>query len=231
MRNINWRTVRRTGFDYMQLTIGAALLALNIALLLVPNKIVSGGATGLALAQIRLALRATTGGYLISFRTGPDLNTATNLETWSRQVLASGIVTFPSVTMPSLISGDMYWVIAQNFQLNVNNPGGWFLNNQGHLGVYGHSGNPADSFGRPADTPLVPQKHPYFGQFNKPEWLGARTTLQRWYSDPVGAGYVAARHLDRSRPLWVSTMDTSRTPLAGQKCLSTPDNCPRAGSG
>ncbi len=48
MQNINWRVVRRTGFDYVQLTIGAALLALNIALLLVPNKIVSGGATGIA---------------------------------------------------------------------------------------------------------------------------------------------------------------------------------------
>jgi uncharacterized membrane-anchored protein YitT (DUF2179 family) len=48
MPSINWRVVRRTGFDYVQLTTGAALLALNIALLLVPNKIVSGGATGLA---------------------------------------------------------------------------------------------------------------------------------------------------------------------------------------
>ncbi len=48
MLSINWRSVRRTGFDYVQLTVGAALLALNIALLLVPNKIVSGGATGLA---------------------------------------------------------------------------------------------------------------------------------------------------------------------------------------
>jgi uncharacterized membrane-anchored protein YitT (DUF2179 family) len=48
MQPINWRIVRRTGFDYVLLTIGAALLALNIALLLVPNKIVSGGATGIA---------------------------------------------------------------------------------------------------------------------------------------------------------------------------------------
>ena len=48
MQSINWRVVRRTGFDYVLLTIGAALLALNIALLLVPNKIVSGGATGIA---------------------------------------------------------------------------------------------------------------------------------------------------------------------------------------
>ncbi|CAG0930994.1 hypothetical protein TFLX_01950 [Thermoflexales bacterium] len=48
MQNIPWRVVRRTGFDYVQLTLGAALLALNIALLLVPNMIVSGGATGIA---------------------------------------------------------------------------------------------------------------------------------------------------------------------------------------
>jgi len=48
MPSINWRAVRRTGFDYVLLTIGAALLALNIALLLVPNQIVSGGATGIA---------------------------------------------------------------------------------------------------------------------------------------------------------------------------------------
>ena len=48
MLSIHWRSVRRTSLDYVQLTIGAALLALNIALLLVPNKIVSGGATGIA---------------------------------------------------------------------------------------------------------------------------------------------------------------------------------------
>ena len=48
MQNINWRVVRRIGLDYALLTIGAALLAVNIALLLVPNKIVSGGATGIA---------------------------------------------------------------------------------------------------------------------------------------------------------------------------------------
>ncbi len=48
MPSINWRAMRRTGFDYVLLTIGAALLALNIDLFLVPNKIVSGGATGLS---------------------------------------------------------------------------------------------------------------------------------------------------------------------------------------
>lgn len=48
MQAINWRVLRRTGFDYVLLTLGATLLALNIALLLVPNKIVAGGATGIA---------------------------------------------------------------------------------------------------------------------------------------------------------------------------------------
>lgn len=48
MKNFNWQTLRRTTLDYTFLTIGAGLLALNIALLLVPNKIVSGGATGIA---------------------------------------------------------------------------------------------------------------------------------------------------------------------------------------
>jgi len=27
--------------------------------------------------------------------------------------------------------------------------------------------------------------HPFFGQFGKAEWLGARTTLQRWFFDPL----------------------------------------------
>jgi hypothetical protein len=45
------------------------------------------------------------------------------------------------------------------------------------------SGNPSDSAGRAADTPLVAEVHPYFSQ--KPEWRGARTTLQRWFFDPV----------------------------------------------
>ena len=48
MQTMNWQTVRRTTLDYAFLTLGASLLALNIALLLVPNKIVSGGATGIA---------------------------------------------------------------------------------------------------------------------------------------------------------------------------------------
>jgi hypothetical protein len=45
------------------------------------------------------------------------------------------------------------------------------------------AGNPSDSAGRPANTPLAGEVHPYFNQ--NPEWLGARSTLQRWFFDPV----------------------------------------------
>lgn len=48
MTHIHWRTMRRVVFDYALLTTGAALLALNIDLFLVPNRIVSGGVTGIA---------------------------------------------------------------------------------------------------------------------------------------------------------------------------------------
>jgi uncharacterized membrane-anchored protein YitT (DUF2179 family) len=48
MPKFTWHTVRRTLLDYALLTVGAALLAVNIDLFLIPNKIVSGGATGLA---------------------------------------------------------------------------------------------------------------------------------------------------------------------------------------
>ena len=32
---------------------------------------------------------------------------------------------------------------------------------------------------------LVAKSHPYFGQFGRPDWVGARTTMQRWFADPV----------------------------------------------
>ncbi|HET9554994.1 MAG TPA: hypothetical protein VFP50_18655 [Anaeromyxobacteraceae bacterium] len=47
------------------------------------------------------------------------------------------------------------------------------------------AGNPADAANRPANTPLKAEDHPFFGQYGKAEWKGARTTLQRWFSDPV----------------------------------------------
>ncbi len=47
------------------------------------------------------------------------------------------------------------------------------------------AGNPTDSAGRAAGTPLAAADHPYFGKYGKAEWKGARTTLQRWFSDPV----------------------------------------------
>ncbi|WP_349618497.1 manganese-oxidizing multicopper oxidase MnxG [Azotobacter salinestris] len=44
-------------------------------------------------------------------------------------------------------------------------------------------------------TPDCPRAktHPYFGQFGRADWLGARTTLQRWFADPV----VNTRNVDR----------------------------------
>jgi manganese oxidase len=47
------------------------------------------------------------------------------------------------------------------------------------------AGNPPDSAGRAANTPLVAEPHPFFGQYNQPQWLGARTTMERWFADPV----------------------------------------------
>ena len=32
---------------------------------------------------------------------------------------------------------------------------------------------------------LVAAAHPYFGQFGRADWPGARTTMQRWFADPV----------------------------------------------
>jgi hypothetical protein len=60
------------------------------------------------------------------------------------------------------------------------------------------AGNPADSTGRPANTPLVAQGHPYFDAQAPTEriramWKGARTTLQRWFADPV----LNVEHVDR----------------------------------
>ena len=46
---------------------------------------------------------------------------------------------------------------------------------------------------RPGVTPgpvtgaakLEPKAHPFFGQFGRPDWVGARTTMQRWFADPL----------------------------------------------
>ena len=48
MKTLTWRKLSSFAFDYTLLTIGAALLSLNIYLFLVPNKIVAGGVTGIA---------------------------------------------------------------------------------------------------------------------------------------------------------------------------------------
>ncbi|NMG75650.1 manganese-oxidizing multicopper oxidase MnxG [Aromatoleum diolicum] len=41
----------------------------------------------------------------------------------------------------------------------------------------------------------VPKAHPYFGQFNRPDWMGARTTQQRWFADPLLNQYDIDRGL------------------------------------
>lgn len=55
-------------------------------------------------------------------------------------------------------------------------------------------GNPANSAGKGANVPLQPLDHPYFGSIQPSSiwssdgvaaWKGARTTLERWFSDPV----------------------------------------------
>ncbi|MBI2276155.1 MAG: hypothetical protein HYU74_02245 [Dechloromonas sp.] len=44
-------------------------------------------------------------------------------------------------------------------------------------------------------TELLPKAHPYFGQFGREDWMGARTTLQRWFADPVVNVYGVDRGL------------------------------------
>jgi hypothetical protein len=48
-----------------------------------------------------------------------------------------------------------------------------------------HAGNPANSSGAGAGAELRPLAHPYFGIGVRNEYLGARTTIQRWMFDPV----------------------------------------------
>ncbi|MDR0279553.1 MAG: hypothetical protein LBJ37_16865 [Paucimonas sp.] len=45
------------------------------------------------------------------------------------------------------------------------------------------------------DTPACPKarNHPYFGQFGRADWVGARTAMQRWFVDPV----VNVKGIDR----------------------------------
>lgn len=44
-------------------------------------------------------------------------------------------------------------------------------------------------------TPACPKAkaHPYFGQYGRADWMGARTAMQRWFADPV----VNTRGIDR----------------------------------
>ncbi|WPN49209.1 manganese-oxidizing multicopper oxidase MnxG [Pseudomonas sp. P8_241] len=45
------------------------------------------------------------------------------------------------------------------------------------------------------DTPACPKakNHPFFGQYGRADWVGARTAMQRWFVDPV----VNAKGVDR----------------------------------
>jgi hypothetical protein len=54
-------------------------------------------------------------------------------------------------------------------------------------------GNPANSAGTGAGLPLTPLPHPFFGTGQGNEYLGARTTIQRWFFDPV----LNIHHVDR----------------------------------
>ncbi len=47
------------------------------------------------------------------------------------------------------------------------------------------SSAPVPTLDASARTHLEPLPHPFFGQYGRADWLGARTTLQRWYADPV----------------------------------------------
>ncbi|MBI5342004.1 MAG: hypothetical protein HZB63_01525 [Deltaproteobacteria bacterium] len=47
------------------------------------------------------------------------------------------------------------------------------------------AGNPANSSGAGANAPLAALAHPFFGGGLGGEYLGARTTIQRWFFDPV----------------------------------------------
>lgn len=55
------------------------------------------------------------------------------------------------------------------------------------------AGNPPNSSGGGANAPLVALAHPFFGPGVNNEWLGARTTMQRWFFDPL----LNVHHVDR----------------------------------
>ncbi|MBI4293289.1 MAG: hypothetical protein HY661_17580 [Betaproteobacteria bacterium] len=55
------------------------------------------------------------------------------------------------------------------------------------------AGNPANSQGSGTNAPLAALPHPFFGTGQGNEYLGARTTIQRWMFDPV----LNIHHADR----------------------------------
>ncbi len=118
MKSITWRKVLSTVFDYTQLTVGAGLIALAIDLFLVPNKIVSGGLTGVAtilhltlgspvgivvlVLNIPLFIAGArwTGGLRFAART----IYATAMMSILTDVLAPIVATIPPITQPLLFT-------------------------------------------------------------------------------------------------------------------------------
>ncbi|HZY43768.1 MAG TPA: YitT family protein [Anaerolineae bacterium] len=118
MKTITWRKVFSTVFDYAQLTVGAGLIALGIDLFLVPNKIVSGGLTGIAtilhltlgspvgvvvlVLNIPLFIAGArwTGGLRFAMRT----IYATAMMSILTDTLATIVATIPPITQPLLFT-------------------------------------------------------------------------------------------------------------------------------
>ncbi|HET9651296.1 MAG TPA: hypothetical protein VFP36_03865, partial [Usitatibacter sp.] len=84
------------------------------------------------------------------------------------------------------------------------------------------SGDSRDS----TDACPVARAHPYFGQFGRPDWIGARTTMGRWFADPVvntegidrGLGIIFTHdHLGPSSHQQIGLYGTVLTEPAGSK--------------
>jgi uncharacterized membrane-anchored protein YitT (DUF2179 family) len=118
MPKFAWRTLRRTLLDYALLTIGAALLAINIDLFLIPNKIVSGGATGIA-TVLHIQFGLPTGVivllinlplFVLGFRYAGGMRFAirtvyaTVLMSVLTDLFVPWIATIPSITQPLLFT-------------------------------------------------------------------------------------------------------------------------------
>jgi hypothetical protein len=59
----------------------------------------------------------------------------------------------------------------------------------------------------------VATEHPFFGQFARDDWTGARTTLQRWFADPVVNTAGVDRGLGIIFTAWASSSPTTTMAL------------------